>query len=236
MPVATDIASIAGLLADPSRATMLQALMDRRARTTGELARLTKIAHSTASEHLNRLADGQLLLVQAQGRHRYWRLAGPEVATLLETIMALTPKPKTPSSARVSFDLGFIRTCYDHLAGTVATALYDQLQADGTLTVTAGRTELTTAGTTRLLALGIDPDALCHGRRPLTRPCLDWTERRDHLAGALGAALLNTFRERKWVIPRREPRALRLTAAGQRELATHFGIDTANLSNKTHKL
>lgn len=231
MPAATDIANLAGLLADPSRATMLQALMDRRARTTGELARLAKIAPSTASEHLGRLADGQLLLVQAQGRHRYWSLAGAEVATLLETIMALTPKPQAPPSSRASFDLGFIRTCYDHLAGTVATALYDQLQADGTLTVTAGRIELTSAGTERLRALGIDPDELRRGRRPLARACLDWTERRDHLAGALGAALLNTFRERKWVMPRREPRALRLTVAGRQELATHFGIDTANLGH-----
>jgi DNA-binding transcriptional ArsR family regulator len=234
MAAAIDISSIAGLLADPSRATMLQALMDRRARTTGELARLTKIAPSTASEHLNRLADGQLLTVQAQGRHRYWSLAAPEVATLLETIMALTPKPKTPPST-VSFDLRFIRTCYDHLAGTIATALYDQLQANGSLTVTAERIELTIAGTRRLRALDINPDELRHGRRPLARPCLDWTERRHHLAGALGAALLNTFRERKWVAPRREPRALRLTATGRQELAVQFGIDIANLSHETHK-
>jgi DNA-binding transcriptional ArsR family regulator len=236
MPAATDIATIAGLLADPSRATMLQALMDRRARTTGELARLAKIAPSTASEHLSRLGDGQLLLVKAQGRHRYWSLASAEVATLLETIMALTPTPKAVQSSRVSFDLSFIRTCYDHLAGTIATALYDRFQADGTLTVAAGRIELTTIGTTRLRALGIEPDELRHGRRPLARPCLDWTERRDHLAGALGAALLNTFRERKWIMPRREPRALRLTADGRRELATRFGIDAADLSDKTHKL
>ncbi len=236
MPAAIDISSTAGLLADPSRATMLQALMDRRARTTGELARLSKIAPSTASEHLSRLADGRLVVVQAQGRHRYWSLAGPEVATLLETIMALTPKPRAPMSPRVSFELGFVRTCYDHLAGTLATTLYDQLQANGTLTVTAERIELTTAGADRLQALGIEPEGLQHGRRPLARPCLDWTERRDHLAGALGAALLSTFRERKWIAPRREPRALRVTATGQRELAAHFGIDTANLSHKTHKL
>ncbi len=230
MSAAIDIANIAGLLADSSRAAMLQALMDRRARTTGELARLTKIAPSTASEHLSRLADGQLLVVQAQGRHRYWSLAGPDVATLLETIMALTPKPQAPPSPRVSFDLGFIRTCYDHLAGTVATALFDQLQTNGTLTVTAEQIKITAAGADRLRALGINSDELHSGRRPLARPCLDWTERRDHLAGALGATLLNTFRERKWVTPRREPRALRITAAGRRELALHFGIDTANLS------
>ncbi|HXP98658.1 MAG TPA: winged helix-turn-helix domain-containing protein [Solirubrobacteraceae bacterium] len=235
MPAETNVATIAGLLADPSRTRMLQALMDSRARTTGELARLAKIAPSTASEHLGRLADGRLLAVRAQGRHRYWSLAGPEVATLIETIMALAPNPRE-SPPRASFELSFIRTCYDHLAGTVATALYDQLQANDTLTVTAERIELTTVGTERLQALGINPNELRRGRRPLARPCLDWTERRNHLAGALGAALLNTFRERKWIAPRREPRALRITETGRRELVAHFGIDTANLSHKTNKL
>ncbi len=234
MTTGIETANVARLLADPSRARMLQALMDRRARTTGELGRLARIAPSTASEHLNRLADGQLVAVKAQGRRRYWSLAGPEVATLLETIMALTPQPKTPHRSGASFELGFVRTCYDHLAGTVATALYDRLQAQGTLAVTAEGIELTAAGSDRLGALGIDPEGLRHGRRPLARGCLDWTERREHLAGALGAALLNTFRERKWVTPRREPRALRITATGRRELATHFEIDTTSLSTKPH--
>jgi DNA-binding transcriptional ArsR family regulator len=231
MVAAIDIANIAGILADPSRSTMLQALMDQRARTTGELARLAKVAPSTASEHLSRLTDGRLVTVQAQGRYRYWRLAGPEVAALLETIMALTPKPLAPPPPRVGFDLRFLRTCYDHLAGTVATALYDELQANGTLTVTDDRIELTADGAARLRSVGIDTEALRLGRRPLARACLDWTERRHHLAGALGAALLSTFREQNWVTPRREPRALRLTAAGRREFALHFGVDTASLSS-----
>jgi DNA-binding transcriptional ArsR family regulator len=229
MDSAIDIANIAGLLADPSRSTMLQALMDRRARTTGELARLAKIAPSTASEHISKLADARLLTVQAQGRHRYWSLAGPEVAKLLEAIMALTPKPVTPPSPSVSSDLRFLRTCYDHLAGAIAIAIYDQLQVDESLTILDERIELTPAGAKRMRALNIEPDGLGRGRRPLTRPCLDWTERRHHLAGALGAALLDMFREQSWVTPRREPRALRLTTTGRRELAVHFGIDIANL-------
>jgi DNA-binding transcriptional ArsR family regulator len=232
MVAAIDIANVAGLLADPSRSTMLQALMDQRARTTGELARLAKIAPSTASEHLSRLADGRLVTVQAQGRHRYWRLAGPEVAALLETIMALTPKPLAPPSPQVGFDLRFIRTCYDHLAGTVATALYDELQANGILTVTDDRIELTADGAARLQSLGIDVEALRLGHRPLARACLDWTERRHHLAGALGAALLSTFRDQNWVRPRREPRTLRVTTAGRRALALRFGVDIASLSSK----
>ncbi len=230
MTAAIDIANIAGLLAEPSRSTMLQALMDQRARTTGELASLAGIAPSTASEHISRLADARLLTVQAQGRHRYWSLAGPEVAELLEAIMVLTPKPLMPPSPKVSSDLRFLRTCYDHLAGTVAIALYDQLQTNGSLAISDERIELTPPGAECLQALNIDPDGLRLGRRPLARPCLDWTERRHHLAGALGAALLDMFREQNWVATRREPRALRLTTTGRRELALHFGIDTANLS------
>jgi hypothetical protein len=204
--------------------------MDQRARTTGELARLAKIAPSTASEHISLLTDARLLAVQAQGRHRYWSLAGPEVAELLEAIMTLTPKPLAPPSPKVNSDLRFLRTCYDHLAGTVAIALYDQLQANGSLSISDERIELTPVGSESLRMLNIDPNGLRRGRRPLARPCLDWTERRHHLAGALGAALLNMFREQSWVTPRREPRALRLTSAGRRELALQFGIDTANLS------
>jgi DNA-binding transcriptional ArsR family regulator len=230
MTSAIDIANIAGLLADPSRSTMLQALMDRRARTTGELARLAKIAPSTASEHVSRLVDARLITVQAQGRHRYWSLAGPEVAKLLEAIMALTPEPVRPPPPNVSSNLRFLRTCYDHLAGTVATALYDQLQADGSLIILDERIELTSAGAERMRGLNIELDGLRLGRRPLVRPCLDWTERRHHLAGALGAALLDVLREQSWVTARHEPRALRLTTKGRRELAARFGIDATSLS------
>jgi DNA-binding transcriptional ArsR family regulator len=225
-----DITDIAGLLADSSRSTMLQTLMDQRARTAGELARLAKIAPSTASQHLGRLTDGELLAVEAQGRHRYYRLANSKVAALLESMMGFAPAPVAPRSANVGFDLRFARTCYDHLAGTIATALYDRLQADGTLSVTSDGITLTPTGTQRLQTLGIDADALRGGRRPLARACLDWTERRDHLAGALGAALLGSFRAQHWVTPRNTPRALRLTQAGRRALATHFDIDVSTLT------
>src|SRR5580692_10135150 len=188
MDNAVDITGLAGLLADASRSTMLQVLMDQRARTAGELARLAKIAPSTASQHLGRLTDGQLLTVETQGRHRYYRLAGPRVAALLETMMAFTPASVAPPAPNVGFDLRFARTCYDHLAGTIATALYDRLAADGTLHVTSDGVALSPAGARRLQALDIDTETLRAGRRPLARACLDWTERRDHLAGALGAA------------------------------------------------
>jgi DNA-binding transcriptional ArsR family regulator len=229
MDNATDIAGVAALLADSSRSTMLQALMDQRARTAGELAILAKIAPSTASQHLGRLTDGGLLAVEAQGRHRYYRLATPRVAALLESIMALAPAPVASHAPNVGFDLRFARTCYDHLAGTIAVALYDQLQTDGTLSVTSGGITLTPAGAERLRSLGIDTKAVEAGRRALARACLDWTERRHHLAGALGAALLSSFREHKWLTPRSGPRALRLTAAGRRALASRFGIEVGAL-------
>jgi DNA-binding transcriptional ArsR family regulator len=229
MDEATDITVLAGLLADRSRSTMLQALMDQRARTAGELARLARIAPSTASEHLGRLTDGEVIVVEAQGRHRYYRLAGPEVAALLESMMAFAPVPVAPRTTNVSFDLRFARTCYDHLAGTVATALYDRLAADGTLDVTSEDVTLTPAGAKRLQSLGIDTDTLTQGRRPLARACLDWTERRHHLAGGLGASLLDHFRAYNWVSPRNAPRALRLTTAGREALASHFDIDVSTL-------
>jgi DNA-binding transcriptional ArsR family regulator len=230
MEDAIDIAALAGLLADSSRAAMLQALMDRRARTAGELARLAKIAPSTASQHLGRLIDGGLLAAEAQGRHRYYRLAGPRVAVLLESMMAFAPAPIGTSAPNVGFDLRFARTCYDHLAGTVATVLYERLQADGTLHVTSDSVELTPAGAHRLQSLGIDTEALRAGRRPLARTCLDWTERRHHLAGALGAALLDGFRTRGWLVPRNAPRALRLTTSGRRALASYFDVDVGALT------
>ena len=239
MEDAVNITDIAGLLADSSRSTMLQALMDRRARTAGELARLAKIAPSTASQHLGRLTDGELLVVEAQGRHRYYRLADPKVAALLESMMAFAPAPApapvAPRAANVGFDLRFARTCYDHLAGTIATALYDRLQADGTLHVTSEGVALTLAGAQRLQSLGIDTENLRAGRRPLARGCLDWTERRHHLAGGLGAALLDSFRARDWLIPRNAPRALRLTTAGRQALASHFDIDVSSLTTTTAK-
>jgi DNA-binding transcriptional ArsR family regulator len=229
----TDITEVAGLLADASRSTMLGALMDQRARTAGELARLAKIAPATASQHLSRLTDGELLTVEALGRHRYYRLADPKVAALPENMMAFAPTSVAPRAPNVGFDLRFARTCYDHLAGTIATALYDQLQADGTLNVTSGGITLTAAGTHRLQSLGIDTETMRAGRRPLARACLDWTERRHHLAGALGAALLSNFRTRNWLTPRNAPRALRLTTAGREALSSHFDIDVSALMEMT---
>jgi DNA-binding transcriptional ArsR family regulator len=236
MEHAADLADLAGLLADGSRCAMLQALMDQRARTATELARVAKVAPSTASRHLSRITDGGLVTVEAQGRNRYYRLANAEVATLLERMMAFTPVADSRPAPKVDFELRFARTCYDHLAGVVATALYQEFLANGTLHAAPEFIAVTPQGSRTLASFGIDVDALGAGRRPLTRTCLDWTERRDHLAGALGAVLLTSFRARNWLAPRRAPRAMRVTDAGREGLAAHFGVDvTALVGRVSHE-
>ena len=187
------IASVAALIGDPARANMLAALMSGRALTAGELAREAGIAAPTASGHLARLREAGLVLVEAQGRHRYVRLAGPEVAVVLEGLMGLSardgrlrtrPGPRDPA-------LRTARVCYDHLAGEWGVRLYDALLADGRLDAAGGSPVLTPRGRAFFAAEGIDLAAPASSRRPLCRACLDWSERRPHLAGALGRAILD---------------------------------------------
>ena len=209
-----DLAALGALLADPTRASLLAALLDGRARTVSELARHGGIAVSTASEHLARLLDAGFVAVEPQGRHRYHRLAGADIAAALEFIHALSPTsvpaPRAPAA------LAFARTCYDHLAGTLAISLYEAVVERND----AGQLRL--RDPSRLEALGVD---LRRGTRTPLRSCLDWTERRHHLAGAVGASLLHEIVSRRWLVPGPSPRALRLTAAGRSGLRDAFGID-----------
>lgn len=216
------------LLGDRTRAGVLDALLDGRAHTVGELARHTGVSASTASEHLGRLLDGGLVAVEAQGRHRYYRLAGREVAELLESLLlpASLLVPTAPCAARAvrpPAALAFARTCYDHLAGALAVSLHDHLLATGVLAADDRGLLLTDAGATAFSALDIDVDGLRGRSRPLLRTCLDWTERRHHLAGGLGAALLDALLERCWVVRQPGSRAVRLTLAGASGLSDHFG-------------
>jgi DNA-binding transcriptional ArsR family regulator len=217
--VEADIAAVAAAIADPTRATMLDALLAGEALTAGELARIAAVAPSTASEHLRRLAGSGLVEVVRVGRHRYHRLGGPDVAAALEALAAIAPPRtrRTPTLRRVRADaaLTYARTCYDHFAGTVGVALLDSLVDtcrlawdDDSLRFGADAAWLET--------LDIDVDALRSGRRPLLRSCLDWTTRRPHLAGALGAAIVESTMARGWVV-RRTPghRAVRITPAGR---------------------
>ncbi|XVV17471.1 ArsR/SmtB family transcription factor [Actinoplanes sp. CA-131856] len=232
MDDASSLASWAALLADRTRAAFCLALMDGRAWTVGELARHAGVAMSTASEHADRLVTGGLLAEHRQGRHRYLALASPEVATLIEAVTAATdqtPSPvRTLAAAHRRRNLAFARTCYDHLAGTLGVALADGMTTTGMLTRTNGLS-LTPAGRDRLTSLGIVLDA--PGRRPVLRDCLDWTERRPHLAGITGAALLQHALAASWVIRIGTSRAVRLTDEGHAAFTTHFG---ASLDREPH--
>ena len=214
------LAEIAHLMGDPARANMLHALMDDRALTAKELAFLAGVAPQTASGHLARLLEGGLLAVAAQGRHRYYRLAGAEVAQALEGLMVLAAagpaSRKLPR--RVGAELSLARTCYDHFAGRLGTGIHDALAEGGHLRVADGGYGLAASGEAVFTALGIDPSGRPQ-RRAALRPCLDWSERRPHLAGALAAALACRCFEAGWVLRRKDSRAVTLTAAGRSALA-----------------
>jgi DNA-binding transcriptional ArsR family regulator len=214
------LAEIAHLMGDPARANMLHALMDGRALTAKELAWLAGVAPQTASGHLAKLMQGGLLAVAVQGRHRYYRLAGPEVAQALEGLMVLagaeTSRRRLPS--RVGAELSQARTCYDHFAGRLGIGLHDALVAGGHLQVAEGGYGLTVSGEAVFAGLGV-VSSRAGGRRPALRPCLDWSERRPHLAGHLAAALACRCFEMAWVLRRRDSRAVTLTEAGRAALS-----------------
>ena len=230
-PRAGALARLASLAADETRAACLLALLDGRAWTAGELARHCGVAASTLSEHLGKLVGGGLLTEERQGRHRYVRLADARVAQLVEDLTAqLAPDAAEPprglrqSGAGSAMARG--RTCYDHLAGRLGIAVTDALTARGLLRQDTGFA-LTDAGLDWFGALGVDLDG--RGRRPLARACLDWTERRPHLAGAAGAALCRHLLERGWCVRIGSGRAVKVTGTGEQALTDLLGIDTAAL-------
>ncbi|MFG3698219.1 ArsR/SmtB family transcription factor [Micromonospora sp. NPDC047620] len=226
------LARLAALLADDTRARICLALLDGRAWAAGELARLAGVAPSTVSDHLTRLVRGGLLVEQRQGRHRYVRLAGPSVAQLIEDLAGHAPARPQPvrslRAARADAALAYARTCYDHLAGRLGVLLRDTMLDRGLLDDADGLA-LTPAGLGWLDELGVPVAPLRVARRPLMRDCLDWTERRPHLAGALGAALCDRFFEVGW-LTRGGGRAVRLTPAGGPALAAALGLAPADLA------
>ena len=226
-------AQVASLAGDPARAGMLHALMDGRALTASELAHVARITPQTASGHLARMAAVGLLSVEKQGRHRYHRLASPAVAQMIESIMQVASglEPARPPLSVGPRDaaLRAARTCYDHLAGRLGVALADALVAGGYAELATDAGVVTDAGLELLGRIGIDVDALLarrgkHTARVLCRPCLDWSERRPHLAGAVGAALCTHSLGNGWI--RRIPgtRAVAITPKGQRMFREAFGV------------
>lgn len=217
------IASIAALIGDPARANMLTALMDGRALTVSELAQAGGVTIQTASSHLTRLAAASLITGEKQGRHRYFRLSGPDVAQILEQLMGLAQRtgatrvrtgPRDPA-------LRAARICYDHLAGERGVELLDGVRQRGFVSGEADLT-LTAKGRAFFVAFGIDLEGIGRSRRPLCRTCLDWSERRSHLGGALGAAILERFSQKGWV-SRNEGRVIAFSPAGSAGFRKAFG-------------
>ncbi|MBZ0057753.1 MULTISPECIES: helix-turn-helix transcriptional regulator [unclassified Leclercia] len=213
------VAAVAAAMADPSRVKMLCALMDGRAWTATELSAVADVAPSTASGHLARLVDGRLITCLSQGRHRYYRLAGHDVAELVEQMMGLSWGRITPPETTAPESMRLARTCYDHLAGTVAVQIYDFMQAGGWLT--ADGSALTVKGREAFLAMGIVLKA--NPRRKACSACLDWSERRFHLGGEAGAALLIHLETKGWIRRVEGFREVTVTASGRRAIDKHFG-------------
>jgi DNA-binding transcriptional ArsR family regulator len=225
-----DVTPVAMLLADSARAAMLWAMSDGRALPAGELARLGRVRASAASAHLARLTASGLVTVERHGRHRYYRLAEPAVVAALEALAAIAP-PARAAGARDAHAAAAIRrarTCYDHLAGHLGVGIAEALVGDGTLRLDGREFLITPGGATRLRSLGIDVPAVAdvarRSRRPIGRACLDWSERRYHVAGPLGAALTARFLDAGWVARTPASRALRITNEGRRALRRHFDL------------
>lgn len=221
------LARIASLVGEPARAGMLLALMDGRSLTAGELAQAARVTPATASRHLGLLVESGLLHATAQGRHRYHRLASPEVARVLEGILQLAAPlaPQRVATGPRDASMRFARTCYDHLAGRLAVAIVDRLVEDRALVIEEDTAQLTARATPAFRSLGFDPAGLDSSeRRPPCRPCLDWGERRMHLAGRVGTLLCAHCVQQGWL--RRVPgsRAMELSAAGAIAFRDWLGI------------
>ena len=217
------LAQLAGAIAEPARARMLCSLLDGHARTATELSVLAEVVASTASAHLTRLCKDGLLSVVAQGKHRYYRLASGEVAQALEALLVVAGVPRSVFTPSTPDRLRHARTCYDHMAGTVAVILHDQLLAQQWLLADGGNYRLSEAGAIGMAALGVDTAALAGQRRRFACACLDWSERRFHLGGALGAAVLQLALRQGWAERELDSRALKVTTAGQQRLLAALG-------------
>jgi len=227
MSIAHPISTVGELIAEPARTAILIALLGGRDLSAGELARIAGISPQSASAHLSKLVDGALLTARNHGRHRYYGITGPEVAYALEALgsIATLPRPATAIRSREDLDMYRARSCYDHLAGRVAVELTKTLEHSKVIRISGERDyKLGPKGPVWFADMGIDVDVLRRERRMFARRCLDWTERKPHLAGSLGAALYSRMLAAGWIARRPGTRALRITQHGARELQIRFGF------------
>ncbi|MGA7929344.1 MAG: helix-turn-helix transcriptional regulator [Candidatus Sulfotelmatobacter sp.] len=221
------VSRIAAAIGEPARARILYCLVDGHARTSTELSVVAEVSPSTTSVHLDRLKAAHLVNVMVQGKHRFYSLAGPDVARALEGLSVLAGGrrdkfvPNTPSPLRIA------RTCYDHMAGMVGVSLHDRLRELRWLSTDPkdNAYDVTTEGARALDSLGIEIESIRALRRRFACACLDWSERRPHIGGALGAGLLKVALKRRWVIQDLDSRALDITSLGRRELLSRFDLE-----------
>jgi DNA-binding transcriptional ArsR family regulator len=230
MDVEERFRSVAALIGEPARATMLWSLLDGKALTATELAIRADVSAQSASMHLNKLVQADLLAVESQGRHRYYRFRRPETAYVIEALANLiTPHDsKTLPRAHVMntpTGIRYCRTCYDHLAGKVAVEITNRLVHKKVIQLEDDHYNVTRKGLQWFDTLGIDTESLQHERRQFARRCLDWSERKPHLAGSLGAALLNTWIDSGWITRQKNTRATTLTAKGQQGFYKLLGLN-----------
>lgn len=223
-----NIVNIAALVGEHARAEILTTLMTGQSLTATELAQVAGVTKQTVSAHLGKLLDMRLLAVQSQGRHRYYRLADPDVAQLLESLMGVAYRvgalrvrssPREPALRKA-------RVCYDHLAGELGVLVFDALKQRRLLRSEGEELHLTPQGHRFCREFGIDMDALARQRRSLCRPCLDWSMRRNHLAGAVGAAVLSRCLDLGWARRAHRSRVMTFSAAGESALREQFGLPT----------
>lgn len=222
----TDFTAVGRLLSSPARVAMLGVLLDGTTASAGELAAAASVKPSTASGHLAALVDGRLVAMTARGRNRYYRLAGGDIALALEALAGICPETPANSlrTSRARDALRSARTCYDHLAGQLGVEVLDVFVQRRWLVARGEDYRLRPDGERRLVALGVDVDGARIARRHFARTCLDWTERRPHLAGALGAALCDSFFREGWVRRQRSGRGLVVTGFGASQLAEELGV------------
>ena len=217
---------VAGLIGEPARAKMLWNLLDGRSYTASELAMAADISGTSASNHLAKLLEADLLKVERQGRHRYFSFSKPEIAYVVESLASLSGHSSNKNiKEAAATGIKYCRSCYDHLAGHVGVKITEALEKKKAIRKHINSYLVTTSGWKLLAELDIAKNEMINNRRPLTRQCLDWSERRPHIAGQVGAMLLNTMLEKSWFRRIRFSRELIITAKGRGEIQKLFGVD-----------